>query len=77
LHCGTDLNLRTIHLPSPRDSTAPSLPLTGGSRSGFTWAHEHAQLSQILEHLAEDDRLNVYAGELEVRPPGAPTIGPD
>ena len=23
--------------------------------------------------LAEDNRLNVYAGELEVRPPGAPT----
>jgi Phytanoyl-CoA dioxygenase (PhyH) len=28
---------------------------------------------QILDLLAEDDRLNVYAGELEVRPPGAPT----
>jgi len=28
----------------------------------------------FLDLLAEDDRLNVYAGELEVRPPGAPTI---
>jgi hypothetical protein len=29
--------------------------------------------SQVLDLLAEDSRLNVYAGELEVRPPGAPT----
>jgi hypothetical protein len=28
----------------------------------------------VLELLAEDSRLNVYAGKLEVRPPGAPTI---
>jgi len=32
-----------------------------------------ARLAQILELIAEDNRLNVYAGELEVRPPGAPT----
>src|SRR5260370_41141605 len=32
-----------------------------------------ARLSQILELLAEDSLLNVYRGELEVRPPGAPT----
>jgi hypothetical protein len=31
-----------------------------------------AQLSQFLD-LAEDNRPNVYAGQLEVRPPGAPT----
>ena len=31
------------------------------------------QLAQILELLAEDSRLNVYADQLEVRPPGAPT----
>src|SRR5438477_11514684 len=37
--------------------------------------HEGAHHSQILDLLAEDDRLNVYAGELEVRPPGAPTTG--
>ena len=35
---------------------------------------QRARLSQLLDLLAEDDRLNVYAGELEVRPPGAPTI---
>jgi hypothetical protein len=29
--------------------------------------------SQFLDLIVEDDRLNVYAGELEVRPPGAPT----
>jgi hypothetical protein len=28
---------------------------------------------EVLDLLGEDDRLNVYAGELEVRPPGAPT----
>jgi hypothetical protein len=32
-----------------------------------------ARLAQIRDLFAEDDRLNVYAGELEVRPPGAPT----
>jgi hypothetical protein len=32
-----------------------------------------ARLGQILDLFAEDDRLNVYAGELEVRPRGAPT----
>jgi hypothetical protein len=32
-----------------------------------------ALLAQILDPFAEDNRLNVYAGELEVRPPGAPT----
>jgi hypothetical protein len=32
------------------------------------------RLAQILDLFAEDDRLNVYAGELEVRPPDAPTI---
>ena len=36
--------------------------------------HRGTRLVQILDLLAEDDRLNVYAGELEVRPPGAPTI---
>jgi hypothetical protein len=38
--------------------------------------HQRARLSQILDLLAEDNRLNVYGGELEVRPPGAPTIQP-
>ena len=28
---------------------------------------------QLLDIILEDDRLNVYAGELEVRPPAAPT----
>jgi hypothetical protein len=30
----------------------------------------------FLEIFAEDNRLNVYAGKLEVRPPAAPTIRP-
>jgi hypothetical protein len=32
------------------------------------------RLSHILDLFAEDSQLNVYAGELEVRPPGAPTF---
>jgi hypothetical protein len=35
-------------------------------------------LAQILDLFAEDSRrINVYAGELDVRPPGAPTTDPD
>jgi hypothetical protein len=34
-----------------------------------------AHLSQILDLFGEDSWRRVYAGELEVRPPGAPTIG--
>jgi hypothetical protein len=30
-------------------------------------------LTRILDLFAEDSRRNVYADELEVRPPGAPT----
>ena len=37
---------------------------------------ERAQNARLLDLFAEDDRLNVYAGELEVRPPGAPTPEP-
>jgi hypothetical protein len=37
---------------------------------------ERAQSQLLLDLLAEDDRLNVYAGELEVRPPCAPTTEP-
>jgi hypothetical protein len=33
-----------------------------------------AQNREILDLLFEDDSPNVYAGELEVRPPAAPTI---
>jgi hypothetical protein len=34
---------------------------------------ECARDQLLLDLLAEDSRLNVYAGKLEVRPPGAPT----
>jgi hypothetical protein len=33
------------------------------------------RLSKVFDLFAEDNRLNVYAGKLEVRPPGAPTTG--
>ena len=36
---------------------------------------QRAQNVQVLDLFGEDDQLNVYAGELEVRPPPAPTIG--
>src|SRR5713226_7517903 len=36
-----------------------------------------ARLTHILDLLGEDGQLNVYAGQLEVRPPGAPTSAPD
>jgi hypothetical protein len=32
------------------------------------------RLAHLLELFGEDSQLNVYAGELEVRPPGAPTM---
>jgi hypothetical protein len=35
------------------------------------------RLAQILDLFAEDSQLNVYAGKLDVRPPGAPTTHPD
>jgi len=34
-------------------------------------------LSQILDFFFTNSQLNVYAGEREVRPPDAPTTGPD
>ena len=35
------------------------------------------RLAQILDLFGEDSWRNVYAGELEVRPTGAPTTRPD
>jgi hypothetical protein len=32
---------------------------------------------QLLDLLGEDSWRNVYAGELDVRPPGAPTTEPN
>ena len=37
---------------------------------------ERAQRAQILELFVEDSWRGVYAGELEVRPPGAPPPSP-
>jgi hypothetical protein len=33
------------------------------------------RLAQIVDLFAEDSWRNIYAGEHEVRPPGAPTTG--
>jgi hypothetical protein len=38
--------------------------------------HSFARLADILDLFAEDSWRRVYAGECEVRPPAAPTIGP-
>ena len=39
--------------------------------------HLLVRLVQILDLFGEDSWRSVYAGALEVRPPGAPTTGPD
>jgi hypothetical protein len=39
--------------------------------------HERTQLTQTLDLFVEDSWRNVYAGQLEVRPPAAPTSAPD
>jgi hypothetical protein len=36
-------------------------------------SEERSEKTQVLDLIFEDNRLNVYAGELEVRPPVAPT----
>ena len=41
--------------------------------TGCFQEHRRTRLSQILDLFVEDSQLNVHAGELEVRPPGAPT----
>jgi hypothetical protein len=45
---------------------------TSGNR---TLGRKRVRLAHILDLFGEDSQLNVYAGELEVRPPSAPTIG--
>jgi hypothetical protein len=62
-----------ISCPLALSIVAPGVPelLRGVRRCG-----DSLKLTQILELLAEDDRLNVYAGELEVCPRGAPTTKP-
>jgi hypothetical protein len=44
---------------------------TGQTTYGFE------RMRILLDLFAEDDWRNVYAGELELRPPGAPTTWPD
>jgi len=36
--------------------------------------HERARPSQILDRFVEESWRSIYAGQLEMRPPGAPTI---
>ena len=43
-------------------------------RESFPAHHvKRAHTPQILDLFGEDSQLNVYAGQLDVRPPGAPT----
>jgi hypothetical protein len=51
--------------------------LTGERLAPAHRASTRAHDPQLLDLFAEDNRLNVYAGELEVRPPGAPTTRPE
>jgi hypothetical protein len=39
----------------------------------FLYRRERAHNAPVLDLIFGDSQLNVYAGELEVRPPGAPT----
>ena len=39
----------------------------------FNKQREDDHVQEVFDLISEDDSLNVYAGELEVRPPGAPT----
>jgi hypothetical protein len=70
--------------PSTRPIDDVRLVLRGPFRSWRRDRYERFELEevlladaphvhQLLDLLAEDNRLNVHAGELEVRPPGAPT----
>src|SRR5207249_8421038 len=53
------------------DRVSVRMPLV--PRAASWKADHHPHLSQILDLFAEDSWRGVYAGELEVRPPGAPT----
>jgi len=60
------------HLGRRSKSHPGARPSSAGANNGRVCARR----SQLLDLLAENDRLNVYAGELEVRPPCAPTTEP-
>ena len=47
-------------------------PINGGQK-----ASTRQNLQHLLELIFVDSQRNVYKGEREVRPPGAPTTGPD
>jgi hypothetical protein len=56
--------------PSAHTLARSVCPIAGCSACDQQWG---ARLAQILDLFVEDGRLNVYAGELKVRPPVAPT----
>src|SRR4029453_12138619 len=56
-------------------SSEPRPVLTGERLAPPNHASTLADDPQLPDLLAEDSLLNFYAVELEVRPPGAPTIG--
>jgi hypothetical protein len=76
-------HLREPGRASPPDTRIPRLSI---EKSDLTilpeteqmWAEaDRAQNELLLDLFAEDSWRSVYAGELEVRPPGAPTTAPD
>jgi hypothetical protein len=53
---------------------ASDVRLSGELENGTSSRRRTRPQAQVLDLLAEDDRLiNVYAAQLEVRPPAAPT----
>jgi hypothetical protein len=68
---------RVADLPRRVDFEDPAIDGTVPTRARLRLEDERTRLAHILDLLAEDSRLNVYAGELEVRPPAAPTTSAD
>ena len=66
--------LRLIRPRPPETAGNPVRPLETKKQDP---AQDCAENAHLLDLFVEDSQLNVYAGELEVRPPGAPTTRPD
>jgi hypothetical protein len=62
------------HLPPDRSAR---LAERSDLSSSLRLLQERAKSQLFLDLFGEDSWRNVYAGELEVRPPAAPTTGPD
>ena len=53
----------------------PALIADFDQRLPFSTVPERSDVQIVLDSFSEDGRRNIHAGEIEVRPPGAPTSG--